>query len=388
MSSASNKTAFMTVSEYTEKVTPVLKEFNKFIKKNSKFFKRADYYGVVYLTYPQFVADELDTTSKYKPSQEYIDEKWRYNDWERTTDVIPNNIYEKYLEFQEIFKNYFGEGNLIKIEKDETKSNKRSVRRAIDSDLYIDALKDGEINSVKLEEIFSSVGLHIPLNIQKLKTKVESQGYNRSIENQLIKKTKEFEDIVRLALKPYYDKLKNIRVGNIMFIVDKFEKEYNSEHLYKFSHSFSSQSFQVEVDRTIHKLFDQVYHETETNRLIYKRKTEFAVILEREAIKFAENFVCVFVERIQTKLAVINDKLGLPEIELNNVHFSDGEFQGLVAFKWSNGVKIVIEANVIIAGGRIQIEHYRYLLKTFHNGKYIDLENIDSLNFTKELKMN
>jgi hypothetical protein len=368
-------TALMTLSEYNQTVTPVLKDFYKFIKKNSKYFKKADFYGVVYHTFQEYMEYQLSRKYTYSGSQEYYENEWKKN---HVVDAVPSEIYSKYLEFQEIFKTLFGISNLSKIESDEQKSNKRSVRRAIDSDLYIEYLKDGIITPDKLVEVFSSVGLKIPNNILKLKAKVETQGYNRSIENTLLAKTKEFQDVLRKELEPHYNKLKDIKKTRVMFFVDKFEKQFDQQ-LHKFGQSFSFEPVKNEAISLIQKLFKVDYTE---GKNIYTRLSEFDCIVEKMSIQYAESFIESFIFRIEEKLLVINNKLGSPSISFSNIKFSHGELEGIVNISWTSGITITIEAQVIIAGGyHIQTEHCRYLLKPFYKGKLIDLEKIDNLNF-------
>lgn len=380
MTNSINNTALMTLSEYNDKVSPILKEFKKFIKKYSKYFKKANYYGVKYYTYPQYMEYEMGKDYKYKASDEYFENNWKRDN--RVLDEVPTEVYSKYLEFQETFKSLFGEINLFCIENDEQKSNKRSVRRAIDSDLYIEYLKDGVIIPSKLEEVFSSVGLKIPTNILKLKTKVETQGYNRSIENQLLAKTKEFQNSLRKELEPYYNKLKDIKKNRIMLFVNKFEKEFNSEKYYEFTKTFSIETVKNEAESIIYNFFKGDYSVNDSRKYIYTRQPNFDEILEKKSIEYAESFIQTFVYRIEDKLSVINNKLGSPVINFSNIIFSSGELEGLVNIEWNSGIKMLIEAQVIIAGGyHIQTEHCRYLLKPFYNGKHIDLETIDSINF-------
>jgi hypothetical protein len=384
MNYSQNKTSFMTVAEYNEKITPTFKEFHKFLRKNEKYFKCAEYYGVVYLTYPEYFEREMAYYSKgeYKTlaNKEYIDKGWVANS-DRLTTEVPKDIYAKYLEFLAFFKENFGEENIRKIEKDELKSNKRSIRRAIDSDLYVNALKDEFISVEKLDAVFASLGIKIPKHILDLKNKIVSQGYNRSVENALMAQSKEFGDTLRVALNPYYEALKDVKRTNLMNIINKFEKEFESQNLYKFECTFKNRAFRQEVTSVINTFFKGDYEEGDRNKYIYKRKPNFDAILEKKASDFAEDFIGTFVFRINEKLKVVNNKLGSPTISMSDVDFNHGEFEGLVSVTWSNGVKITIEAQVIIAGGYIQVEHYRYLLKPFYKGKFIDLEDIDNLKF-------
>lgn len=385
------KACLMTLSEYQATVTPLFKAFNKFMKKNGQYFKKKNYSGLICLTYPQFIEKELEHLKKqYKNLAEddsYARQRWfdsvNFREKPRTDEEVPADILKMYHALIKQFEQYFSKEEITsRIERDELNSNKRAVRRAIEKDFYVDALKDGEVTPARLVEIFDSLELKMPKRILELKTKVETQGYDRSTELAQVKKTKEFEDELRKELGPYYEELRQRELRRIEIIVDEFEK--SSSDLYNYLRKFDRiPSYKNQLESLLNELFKGDYVKEE-NRRVYKymRREDYNDRLQLKATAFAEDFIRNFVHRIELKLRVITAKLGAPVFKITKANLHAEEFECLVTVTWPNKVSIVIEAEVIIAGGyNIQVTHYRYLLKTFYNGKYIDLENIDALNF-------
>jgi len=166
----------MTLSEYQKKVSPVLKSFYKFINKNEDYLRRGSfsYGGVLYLDFDEYVAEEKERWSKKRKESwekektwdESFDKEYTIKKW-LNHPPIPKEIKNIYKEYKDFFTLVFGEKNLGKMESDETKSNKRSLRRAIEDDTYLNLLKNKELTVEKLTEIFESVGVNIPVGLLK-----------------------------------------------------------------------------------------------------------------------------------------------------------------------------------------------------------------------------
>ncbi len=382
-----NLAALMTLTQYQDQVTPLFKEYNKFFRKNERFFKKADYTGIFLNTFSQYMEKEK---SGHYFSEQYAVERWT-KDYQKVQEDPSKEIIAQYEALVERFKEFFTDKDLKRIEKDEVKSNKRSIRRGIDNEFYVEALKDGLISPARLAEIFASVGVNIPSRVQKMKYKVEVEGYDRSTELAQAKKTKEFEDTLRTELKPYYEGLKDRERNHLMKLIESFEEKYQgdiSNIKNSGSRSGNRQEYQKYQDEVatyqqITDFFTSRYDKNTDHSKVWKaaRIANFDQHLEDRVIRYAENFIVKLVQRLELKLRVINTKLGQPVLSVISHGSNAGNFEGVIKAKWSNNVEIFIEAEVIIAGGMIQRDHYRYLLKPFVNGKFIDIENIDSLNF-------
>lgn len=389
--------SLMTLQEYIENVTPLFKEFNKFMKKNGQYFRKADYYGVKHLTFPEYIEEENKRliAQGYESliKNDYAEERWMEpgrGDVLRTKDAVPANIKKTYDDLIERFKEFFTEDEIERrIERDELKSNKRAIRRAIDKDVYIDALKDGVVTPARLVEIFDSVGIKIPRRILELKSKVETTGYNRQVELAQAKTTKEFENVLRKELGPHYDELKDSERVRVNKIVDQYENfENKGGDFYHFLKQYDKfESYKNYVSHILGTLYEGKYDDNlpktvGKKQYLQVKRSDFEKRIEEICTDFAESFIRLFVHRIELKLRVVTSKLGTPTLKLSNVKFSMSEFEGWVEATFPDKTVINIQAQVITAGGyNIQVIHYRYLLKTFYKGKFIDLEDIDALNF-------
>ena len=157
----------MTLSEYKEKVTPIFKSFTKFISKSTDYLKRADYYGFRYMDWDEYEKIEKESIDRQYPDswevwgKKMIEERWPNH------KPLPQDVKNTYEEFLTIFTQIFGEKNIGRVESDEVGSNKRSVRRSLDDETYVNLIKSGELTYEKFEEIVTSVGLKIPTGFNK-----------------------------------------------------------------------------------------------------------------------------------------------------------------------------------------------------------------------------
>jgi len=175
MSEVTTPSYLMTLSEYKEKVSPILKSFWKFISKNTEYLKHSwlTYGGVNFLTWDEYLDEAKKRWQKKEDDRSWektFDESWEKEYAEKQWPdhkQAPKEVIDTYKEFMIIFSKIFGKENLTKIENDETNSSKRSVRRALDDQTYVNLLKDGKLEYEKFEEIVTSVGLKIPAGFNK-----------------------------------------------------------------------------------------------------------------------------------------------------------------------------------------------------------------------------
>jgi len=194
----------MTLSEYKEKVSPILKDFLKYMKKNTLQYYIIDNYSCLnYITYPVYKEKELESfrRNKWNLGEDYVKKHWLERNGVLPETNIPENISKIVNEYLDFFTKVFGEKNLSKIEFDETKGNKRSLRRAIEDDTYLNMLKNNEITVEKLTEIFDSVGVKVPVGILKranvkpiVKTEEKTDEQIQKIFNGILKNLQNFKD--------------------------------------------------------------------------------------------------------------------------------------------------------------------------------------------------
>ncbi len=202
----------MTLSEYQQKVTPLLLDYFKFIKKNDDYLKKSEYYGLYYYTYPEVVS--RFETNQWQGSRSVSlnrdDEYGRmFNDdqllehyWDADDDIknLPAIIQITKDEFIKKISRYFPLDVIYsKFETDEKKSNKRSVKRAIEDDTYKKLLEDSKVEFSRLKEIADSVGVKIPNKVIDART---DAGLTQE----------KYEELYKNIPRVNYDKLKQLRV--------------------------------------------------------------------------------------------------------------------------------------------------------------------------------
>jgi len=378
------QTHLMTLSEYQTNVTPILKEYNKFIKNNSQYFIPSGFYGLEHLTYPEFITKQVNSLEKQKflktSNKEYFKE-YATKEWlskGKVLDTVPNDIYSTYTELFNKLKNLFGE-QIDKVEKDEVNSNKRSIRRAIDKDYYIDDMLDSKLNPSKLNDILSSVGIKMTKRLLDMKYKVETEGYTRSISNKLAERDTSLAiDLRNLLLNnDVVTKLKDIKKSSIINLVNKFE-ESEIKNIYTFSDKLRKSNPDASI--ILNKLFERENPKDYSTNSPYIRVDNFDTIIEKMLTDYINSIITKFISRVNTKLAVINKKLGLPKMTMGEFEASN-DIEGQMSFEWTNGFRLELRAKIILAGGTWNmILHERYLLIFYKDGKKINLEEIDNVN--------
>jgi hypothetical protein len=369
-----NQAHLITLSVYQETVTPIFKEYAAFIRKNGKYLLSYNYSYVQLLTLPMAIEHELESfkRSKYSLDAEYVKKQWVKRGG--TLEEIPAEVLVEYNRFVGLFSEIFGENNLRLIQKDEAKSNKRAIRRAIDSNDYIDVLMDGVLTPEQLQDVFDGAGVKMPKNVLEMKEKVQYEGYDRTAQLNQAKRNNEFTQQVRKALDKDMDRLRDRKRNYVTKIVAKFEE--SGKTAYSFAKDVVGKNYSQasEVERLILHFFDFDYPTK-----AYIRKENFDALLEEMANDYANSFITNFVYRNNEKLVVINSNLGTPKVDVKYIMFGS-DVEGVVTATWENGYSVEIHATVILAGGyNIQSLHERYLFKAFHQGKLINLEQLDQV---------
>ena len=372
------QTHLMTVSEYKDKVTSILKEYNKFIKKNKQYLKPIGFAGLENETYPSFMKNEIERLTKSGferiATEEYVTERWLEHG--RTTDEIPQEVYNQYLEFINKLRVFFGD-QLSKVGSDELNKNKRSVRRAIDNDYYIDAMLDGIITPKRVSEILDSVGLKMSKRLSNMKYKVEHEGYTRSVSDKVAERDIKFAEKIKSILneEDVVKQLKDRKRSNIISLCDEFDSDGNND-IYRFSNTIRK------GNPAAHNILNILYTKDEKDYSLnvpLHRVENFNELVERMCIEYVNSVTSRFIHRANDKLAVINKKLGLPDVKIGHFTVKD-DIEGDVDLVWDNGYELKLKAKIILAGGTYQVVlHERYLIHFFKDGKKIEIEQIDQV---------
>lgn len=156
----------MTLPEYTEKVSPVIKEFSKWIKKNLQYYIVWDYSFINYITWEDFKEKELESfrRNKYGLGVDYINKTWLRQNGVAPVETIPDSVSNQFKEYKNFFALVFGNK---RVDSDEGKSNKKSIRRAFEDDTYLDMLRDGSLTVDELTTICDSAGVRVQAGVLK-----------------------------------------------------------------------------------------------------------------------------------------------------------------------------------------------------------------------------
>jgi hypothetical protein len=310
----------MILSEYKEIVSPILKEFRKFIRKNSKYFAIQPYYGIVFQTAIDYIQSQIEY------GQKRIEQEGE-KDW-----VL----------------------SLYSIESMAEKAKETWTK-----------------NGGVLEEIPTEVSEQYK-RLKDMKTKVQTEGYSRSTEYYLTSLMKKLTEKVEVVLEPYTDKLRQRKEDEILEKVQSYFSKGSGTSLYDYAKSVTKNyRDQDELYRVL-----SVYIDGKTKQ----KRRNFDSILENEKENYVQNFISKFVSRFDEKLSVASEKLGSPDIEFHSVDFKGSNLLVRASVKFED-VELYCETDVILAGGAytMQVLHQRYLMKFFKDGKKISLENIDNL---------
>ena len=408
----------MTLDEYQAKVSPIIKDYRKFIKKYEKWFAASAYNGLLYvsleevidalnsgISYSNFRLPSKDdwTYRNFTPEQqaryEYSYRKTRKFDENYTQEPTPQYLIDEKNNYINKFKEFFTKDEIeSRVEQDELKSNKRSVRRAIDNGTYAKMLELGEITIERLNEIGDSVGVRIPRSVLSPKDKLKA----------------EFDEKKRKALS----ELPTISVEKMDALIESILKDlkpleseiYIKERkriLELFSKVTKLQEISVKDLAQMNLPQINVYVITEIRVIKEDRKTidKFVKVdLNDNWEKELNKALVEFVESLKYKIifSIINnfDRITVPISEIKRLGIKVGEkgFEGQYKFIFENGCSFIFETQSIPAGGyNIQAYHFRFLSnfidvksstgeKIPNNEfyKYFNAENYSKLENSKE----
>lgn len=396
----------MTKSEYQKEVTPILKEFRKFLKKNDKQLIIDGYSGLNYLTFELWVQKETLRDRWYK---ENMTDKEKMDDlieaWTKrgkSTSKLPDSEYQKYTSFIQQLTPYFGEENISKINPDELNSPKRSIRRAIDKDVYQPLLLDGTITYGNLSEILTSVSLKVPNKLENVATKVVVEkkttstiALSKGVSDSFHKKLSEF---IRPEMQPFFDRYVGFYKPSLVLFED-WNKANNIEENWQdsFCAAIGNACKMVPTRNSNgtlklnHKkepiMVKQCCWESDRvidSKLINKQgnlNPNWKEELDKNAENHVQDLIKMLSEHLlhyipQSEAVIIAPELLNARVDSTN----KGKIEGDVTLKYKNGFTVTYSLNVIIAGGyNIQIAHYRYLTKPVVNGKTVSQDNLKKL---------
>ena len=408
----------MTLDEYQAKVSPIIKDYRKFIKKYEKWFAASAYNGLLYvsleevidalnsgISYSNFRLPSKDdwTYRNFTPEQqaryEYSYRKTRNFDENYTQEPTPKYLIDEKNNYINKFKEFFTKDEIeSRVEQDELKSNKRSVKRAIDNGTYAKMLESGEITIERLNEIGDSVGVRIPRSVLSPKDKLKAEFEE--------KKRKALSQLPRISIEKM-----DALIKNILEDLKQLEPEIFISERKRILELFSEVTKLKEISADdlsqmnlppINVYIVTTVRVIEEDRRIKQKfvKVELSDNWEKELNKFLVEFI----EALKYKIifSIINnfDRITVPifNIERLNIEVGKKGFQGQYKFMFENGCSFIFETQSIPAGGyNIQSFHYRFISNfinlTSATGeripsnefyKYFNAENYSKLQGNKE----
>jgi hypothetical protein len=383
----------MTLDEYKAEVTPLIKQYKKFLNKNSEWFvKPSNYIGIAQYSLQE--ALELKDTPNAVFLHSYgremsTEEQVRYNySYHKTNDfnekytepLIPQKLVDENKEFIKKLQKYFTIKELnSRVQDDETKSNKRAIRRAIDNDIYKDLLTNKKVELSRLKEVAESVGIKLPKSI-----------FDKSTQNQM-KYEEELGKLLSNIPILSYEKLKQL-IEQIKVDLKPLEELVYEQEYARYSEIIKENigtTKKVDSFKALAPMWDDVYiteseYKSEPTR--YVNYTESIHYIKIKSLKSDwEKKLSEFVkeEVSELKISIIlaimrnfqNINIPIKSIERLKIDIGKKGFEGSYKFTFENGSSFVMNFQGIGAGGyNIQKYHYRYLTD-FSNVKLADGSN-------------
>ncbi|MCY9865103.1 hypothetical protein OTK49_21525 [Vibrio coralliirubri] len=355
----------MTLEEYTETITPVVKEIRAILRK--KQIVTPQYEPLEFYTPKQFLAmhhqKALATIAKYEVTdQEKIDslvEDYRYRAsqtlWSQRVnqDAQPDEAtLERFKELSGILlAAYEGNTHYFEFAKAQ-KSNVAVVRHAMDSKYVLD-LVNGTLTFEELEAIAESVKVRVPKRIYEYK--VASFKTER---NAMSKPSKLFFDAMDAALEPHKQKLYSKQKDVIDSVLGKYPVQNGSEF---------PRACIGKVSPNVVRIISCFCN------------NDYETALEKCYSEYYNNLVLTFVCRIQSKLNLVNTNHETESITFTDTTFTNGIIETKSTIKYKGGLEIYNESSLIYAEGEIQTAHVRYITNFWINGKKQNQSELDEL---------
>jgi hypothetical protein len=392
-------TYLMTLDEYREKVTPLIQAYKKFLRKNKDWFVKPEYSGIAHYSFEEALEQIDDEDSAFAPTTKYstyknkkekeksIRENYSYkktrkHDDKYTQEPTPPNLIAENKEYIEKLKKYFSTDDLnSRVDDDETKSNKRAVRRAIDNDIYKELLTNKKVQLIELQKVADSVGIRLPKSI-----------FDKSTQNQMKYEEelgKLLSNIPILSFEKLKELIKQIKVDLIPLEELVYEQEYAryTELIKKnIGTTKKAESFGVVIpvwsliynyeseyrkENTAYKNWKGEYYTESVEYVkLNKLKSDWEKQLENYLKEYVANLKNSIIIAIMRNFQSIN--MPIKSIERLTIEVGKKGFEGSYKFTFENGSSFIMNFQGVGAGGyNIQSYHFRYLTN-FSNVKLAD----------------
>jgi hypothetical protein len=372
----SDKPYLMTKAEYKKKITPILKQYVKFIDANDKYFKRS--YGKL----------------AGKTAEEYGENSHEYKYTFKEKYDTPVELINKRNVLEKEIENILGR-NISQLLTDDVNSNKQEIRRANDSGLYEELLKNNVINIKNLESIFAEASLKVPKKYYDIDKNIKELGITKEVELSVKEQQIEFVENLKKYFKEVYDSKVKGYYNHYSNSLEKYEtfmtdKKYNtiSEIAWYFTIYTTGEKPRVEIYTEKGTEKKKIYYSPDSyvafdSKLISKEgelNKNWKIDLQNQSIEYANVVFELYGSRLITYFAAITP-IEYPIVTGGSLYKNTPKgFNSDLFLKYKNGFEFMITTDLIWAGGyNIQVEHIRGLFKFFYKGK-----NVSSADIAKE----
>jgi len=373
----------MTKSEYEDRVIPLLKEYEKFTRKNSEYLANTSYSGLYKTTYEQVLSRALEGKNTGRrfdtDSEEGAIKKWNYIKFSRYADEkmeipkpTPKDILEKNVSFFKDLNKFFADKVIFdNLDSEYKKSNKPEIRRAIEDDTYKKLLENGEITEDEVIKIAEEHGIKVPKKVFSQESNLKKEA-KKQMDEILSKIPKMNQDVFKSLYKQLFEDFKDVEKIVIERETERFEgliKEYielsqkeggvNVEKL-QTAIVFWRDIFIESQPRVVKNKDYRGYPIIENFYKDLELKSNYKPIMDKIILDYAESLKYRFLKAVLDNFPRVSKPIS--DVSRESLKVGKKGFEGRYRFNFADGsyFDFVTEA-IPAAGYNIVSFHYRYI---------------------------
>jgi rubrerythrin len=371
----------MTKSEYEDRVVPLLKEYEKFARKNDKYLSLTSYSGFYKVTFEQVLSRGLDgkKTGYYFRSndEKQLIENWNERKFRKYDDFTipaptPKDVLEKNIAFFKDLNKFFDEKVIFDgLNSDYKKSNKSEIRRAIEDDTYKKMIENGEITEEEVIKIAEEQGVKVPKKVFSQESLLKKEA-KKQMDEILSKIPKMNQDVFKSLYKQLFEDFKDVEKIVIERETERFEgliKEYielsqkeggvNVEKL-QTAIVFWRDIFIESQPRVVKTKDYRGYPIIENFYKDLELKSNYKPIMDKIILEYAESLKYRFLKAVLDNFPRVSKPIS--DVSRESLKVGKKGFEGRYRFNFADGsyFDFVTEA-IPAAGYNIVSFHYRYI---------------------------
>lgn len=390
---------YMTLSEYLDKVVPIIKELKALYKKNH-YFVTTGYSNLNWMSYPELVElknkqGKIEGSVFFNFSPEKMSEKYSmgadkeleygWNDRSRGFPTPPSkNAPKEIVDKKNLLLNQLNYlfNNRLTSDADNLKSNKRIIKAAIDYNIYQRDLQDGIVTTNLIEKVADSAGVRLPkklyddkVNKQREVAKKYDKIYaelppvNKAVLQSMI-------EAISAELKPLEEEIYEKELVRYMKNINELlDSDEVSEITMRDRLSFYRRIFNIQNEFKKDKVVKKMIFSHDEHKNIYVDSIVKEAYLSGLSLKQdykseldSEIFAFIEVMKVQLLTTIIANfqKITKPIVEIRKIYLEWQKGKGSLAGEWkfifNDGSSFDFKTQAIGAGGyNIQCYHFRYI---------------------------